>query len=231
MQLPYFYHESPADSGSVTLSEETSKHIVQVLRMKEEDQLQLTNGEGQLLTVKIASAHKKHTVVEVLEKEQFPSQHRPTIAISILKNTSRLEWFMEKATELGVGMIAPLQCTRTEKSAFRYDRMKAILISAMLQSRQTFLPKLAEPVKFEQYLQTIGEVEAGYIAHCYEGEKIYFKDAASLNSGTILIGPEGDFTPEEVALAQEKGFVAVSLGDNRLRTETAAVAAAVLMCL
>src|ERR1044072_7950828 len=170
MNLPYFFEENVAQPVYF-LSEETSKHCIQVLRMKEGAQLQLTDGTGNLFTASIIHADKKHCKVSVEEKQNTNRRSQNiAIAISVLKNPSRLEWFIEKATEIGVQEIIPLICERTEKHNFRLDRMKHILVSAMLQSKQTWLPQLHQPKKFRDY---INEDFDGLklIAHCVDEEK------------------------------------------------------------
>lgn len=233
MQLPYFFQEDLAH-GEDVLSEDTSKHVVQVLRMQEGGLLQLTNGKGLLGTARIVDAHRKRCRVEVIEREQMSRGARATnqIGISLLKNTTRLEWFMEKATETGVETITPLVCERTERTAFRYDRIRGILISAMLQSRQTWLPNLENPVPFQQAIDRTLPSHRRLLAHCGEGPKESLRNLVLEDVPTcICIGPEGDFSPAEVEAAMDKGWKPVHLGNNRLRTETAAVAAAILMNL
>jgi 16S rRNA (uracil1498-N3)-methyltransferase len=238
MPLPFFYTEPVAAAQNiVVLNEENSKHAVQVLRMQNGEQLKLTDGLGNLYTAEIADAHKKKCTVNILERifEEAPAT-RVSIAVSPVKNNSRFEWFLEKATEIGVTEIIPLLCSRTEKQHFRYDRMNGILISALLQSQQVWLPKLHEPVKYEKYLQSLENKAAQkFIAHCEEDKKTSLRDLLStnqpINQSTILIGPEGDFTKEEIALALQNNFTPVALGDTRLRTETAALVAATLLCV
>ena len=236
MALPFFYIESfDASQQLLTLNEETSKHMVQVLRMQVGEQLNLTDGKGNLLTVQISDAHKKHCVVKVNTISFTPQAPRKnTIAVSLVKNTSRFEWFLEKATEIGITEIIPLLCERTERQHFRYDRMKGILVSAMLQSQQTWMPVLKEPMKFEKALRlTPSSAEVvKLIAHCEEREKKSITDILGEVEGAnciILIGPEGDFTPAEIDAAIEDGYKPVMLGETRLRTETAAVVAATLL--
>ncbi len=215
------------------LDEETSRHIVQVLRMKVSEKINLTDGKGNLLTAEITDADKKHCTAEVkATSNQQPATRNISIAISLLKSSSRFEWFLEKATEIGVNEIIPLICTRTEKEKFRHDRLQAVLISAMLQSQQCWLPKLQEPVSFEKIIEQ-SQHDQKFIAHCMESEKRNLADLVNenLSSQIILIGPEGDFTNDEVRLAILHHFIAVSLGDTRLRSETAGVVAAALICL
>jgi 16S rRNA (uracil1498-N3)-methyltransferase len=150
-----------------------------------------------------------------------------------LKNTHRFEWFLEKATEIGVSEIIPLVCERTEKEKFRADRLQGICISAMLQSQQTWLPVLHEPVQFEDLKMWKCENGPNYIAHCTDTAKQAFPHSHISTSphSLICIGPEGDFTPKEIELALQHQFIPVSLGETRLRTETAGVVAAALLCL
>lgn len=234
MALPFFYiSEYNASQKNIVLDEDTSKHIVQVLRMKVGEQLNLTDGKGNLLTCEITDDHKKHCTVVVQEVENQKSKTKSiTIAISLLKNANRFEWFLEKATEIGVSEIIPLICERTEKEKFRQDRLEGIIISAMLQSQQTWLPVLHEPVQFDKWVINSFDNCTKFIAHCIENEK---KELANQQIGTsanrlILIGPEGDFTQKEIELALQEQFIPVSLGETRLRTETAGIVAATLLC-
>ncbi|TWI83730.1 16S rRNA (uracil1498-N3)-methyltransferase [Lacibacter cauensis] len=234
MALPFFYIESLDSSQQLlTLNEETSKHVVQVLRMQAGEQLNLTDGKGNLFTALINDAHKKHCVVKIQTKSFTPQAARKTcIAVSLVKNASRFEWFLEKATEIGITEIIPLLCDRTERQHFRYDRMKGILVSAMLQSQQTWMPVLHEPMRFENLKMMQFENAVKLIAHCEEREKTSITDILSEVEGAncmILIGPEGDFTSAEIESAIASGCQPVMLGETRLRTETAAVVAATLL--
>jgi len=230
MALPFFYFNNYSGQKQLSLDEDTSRHVVQVLRMKEGEQLNLTDGKGNLLTCKIKETGKKSCFVEVMNtRNPQPVTRIITIAISLLKNTNRFEWFLEKATEIGVSEIIPLICERTEKEKFRYDRMNTICISAMLQSQQCWLPVLHQPVEFDKAVKTISS-DLKLIAHCEDGTvKKNLSTLQPLNSSTILIGPEGDFTQKEIELAIHNGYQPVSLGETRLRTETAGVAAAVML--
>lgn len=231
MQLPFFFEENFPETDRFTLSENTSRHIVQVLRMGEGEKIQLTNGKGYMLIAEITLPHKKNAEVKILEKKIVPRvEPEVAIAISFIKNTGRFEWFLEKATEIGISQIIPLVCKRTEKNHLREQRMNTILVSAMLQSRQAWLPVLADPVKINDFVKNTS-FENKFIAHCLEEEKKELKDFISQKSSSkiILIGPEGDFTPEEINNALANNFIPVSLGKTRLRTETAALVAAVLL--
>ena len=241
MGLPFFYKEDiDVVSKKVVLDEDTSKHIVQVLRMKIGEQVQLTNGKGIMFTCEITDDNRKKCSVTIIKKSEIAPQgtaENPrsaiTIAISLIKNNTRFEWFLEKATEIGVTEIIPLICERTEKTAFKYERMKSILVSAMLQSQQVWLPALYEPVKFTSFIEK-AKHEQKFIAHCEdEKNKQALTDRLTnlLTSKLILIGPEGDFTTKEIELALENNCIPVTLGSTRLRTETAGVVAATLLAL
>ena len=233
MTLPFFYIAGyDSSQKEIVLDEDTSRHVIQVLRMKEGEKLNLTDGRGNLITAEITDAHKKHCLVSI-QHSTFNIQHTRTIviAISLLKNTSRFEWFLEKATEIGVNEIIPLICERTEKQKYRYDRMKGICISAMLQSQQTWLPALHEPVQFDDLvIRQFGDYQK-LVAHCIVGEKqkIDHRLISKSSNQLILIGPEGDFTKQEIELALQNNFLPVSLGTTRLRTETAGIVAATLL--
>jgi 16S rRNA (uracil1498-N3)-methyltransferase len=234
MTLPFFYKEDIVTGATaVILDEDTSKHVVQVLRMQNGEQLQLTDGKGNLFTCAIADNNRKRCTVSITTTENTKQKTRNTsIAISLLKNSSRFEWFLEKATEIGVTAIIPLLCERTEKTAFKFERMNSILISAMLQSQQTFLPALQQPQKFKQFAVQSFSNYSKYIAHCEDDQekKLLHYQISKLSNQLIIIGPEGDFTATEIELALQNNFTPVSLGNTRLRTETAGVVAATLLC-
>lgn len=235
MALPFFYKEDINLAGTeVALDEDTSKHVVQVLRMKNGEQLQLTNGKGNLFITEIIDPDKKGCVVKILSANFQPaSPKKITIAISLVKNAHRFEWFLEKATEIGVSEIVPLLCSRTEKQHFRVERMKSILISAMLQSQQTWLPLLHEPLKYSAYVTHLKEENSAsnkFIAHCEKDEpRIQLFTFHPFSDSIVLIGPEGDFTVDEIELALQNNFLPVALGKTRLRTETAGVVAVTIL--
>ena len=235
MSLPFFYlSEWDHAQKEIVLDEDVSKHIVQVLRMKEDEKLNLTDGKGNLITAEIRNAYKKHCVVRIIDSRftSHDSRHI-TIAISILKNTSRFEWFLEKATEIGVSEIIPLICERTEKQKFRFERMNSICISAMLQSQQCWLPVLHEPLQFDNLKMWQCTNGANFIAHCANDNKQQLSNykIRTTQNCLICIGPEGDFAKNEIELAMQNNFIPVSLGDTRLRSETAGVVAATLLKL
>jgi 16S rRNA (uracil1498-N3)-methyltransferase len=233
--LPFFYiPDYDGVQKEITLDEDTSRHVVQVLRMRDGEKLNLTDGKGNLLSTEIVDDHKKHCQVKVTALSVTPHASRKiTIGISLLKNSARFEWFLEKATEIGINDIIPLICDRTEKQKFREDRMKNILVSAMLQSQQCWLPVLHQPIDYELMFRQADVIQASqkFIAHCIEDQKRNLSDLVNetLPLQIILIGPEGDFTGEEIQLAIHNHFDAVSLGDTRLRAETAGVVAATIL--
>ncbi len=232
MANPFFYSEEILiDSKQLVLNEETSKHIVQVLRMKVGEEINLADGKGNLFLAEIIDDHKKKCEVKVLSvMHSDPPLKKIAIAISLLKNASRFEWFLEKATEIGVTHVIPLLCERTEKQHFRHERMKGILISAMLQSQQSWLPILEEPMKLNEMIKRSDQPKK-FIAHCLDdASKISLQELAPFNDAIMLIGPEGDFTNAEIDLALQKGFKPTTLGETRLRTETAGIVAATLLC-
>lgn len=230
MALPYFYEPGITVTDAVyTLSEESSKHAIQVLRMRAGDELVLANGHGGLLTAAVVQPDKKHCTVQVRQTSQQPAPSRSVrMGISLLKNAGRLEWFLEKATEIGVQEIVPLLCHRTEKQHFRYDRMQHIVVSAMLQSGQAWLPVLQQPLPFEQVVHNFQAAQK-LIAHCEQQPKQAIPRLQLPNDVLLLIGPEGDFTPEEIQQALQQNYLPVTLGSTRLRTETAGVVAATLL--
>ena len=194
------------------------------------DRLQLTNGEGAMVVCELTGARKNQCRVKPGEvKLEPPRPRRLTLGVALLKNAARVEWLLEKTTEMGVHRIVPLLTHRTIREKFRIDRMKAILVSAMLQSQQSWLPELTEPVSFDALFKQsfIPSITHRYIAHCLPNrrEEWMAQDLAVQNDVMILIGPEGDFTPEEIETAIGHGCRPVALGPNRLRTETAAMAA------
>jgi len=238
MALPFFYIESVSSINNIiVLTEENSRHIVQVLRMAEGRQINITDGLGSICAAEIVEAHKKKCIVKIIDTlKHIAPARKVCIAISPVKNNSRFEWFLEKATEIGVTEIVPLICERTEKQYLKHDRLRGILISAMLQSQQAWLPVLCEPVKFEKFVEE-NKSNNKFIAHCDEQNKISFKEITGqlsnqlITHSTILIGPEGDFIKDEIDFALQNNFTPVALGNTRLRTETAALVAATLLCV
>lgn len=231
MSLPRFYVPSAGAPGEqILLDEDNSRHAVQVLRMQSGETLLLTDGKGHTAHARLLSAHKKSSRAEIIAVDFSPRLSPAlTIAISPVKNSSRFEWFLEKATELGTASIIPLLCERTEKQHLRHDRLLNICKSAMLQSGQSWLPDMHMPTAFSAVL-LLREYRARMIAHCSDAYKASLADAfnPALTPQIVLIGPEGDFSPTEVSQAHAAGFTEVSLGPTRLRTETAGIYAAAI---
>lgn len=235
MQLPFFYNkEADKHITTVAFNEDASRHMIQVLRMKTGDLINVTNGRGDLFTATITRDHKKNCEASITKHEYY-SKARPeiSVAISLLKNQNRFEWFLEKTTELGVHNIIPLLCDRTEKQHYKEMRLQNIIVSAMLQSQQVWLPQLYAPMTFEDVINNdhFSKVDQKFIAHCAEGNKQPLRTVSKNFPAIVLIGPEGDFNMNEIDLAIGKGYHAVSLGNTRLRTETAGVVAASLLCI
>ncbi|HON19692.1 MAG TPA: 16S rRNA (uracil(1498)-N(3))-methyltransferase [Salinivirgaceae bacterium] len=225
MSDTFFYY--PDIRENPQLSEEESRHCIKVLRMKEGDRLTITDGKGFLYDCILVEAHPKHCMVSI-ETENFRDKSwnfNLHIAFAPTKNMERNEWFVEKATEIGVDEITPLLCRFSERKEVKSERLRKIMVSAMKQSRQTVLPCLNETIPFYEFI-SMPFSGRKFIAHCYPLKKepltqTYKKGEDAL----LLIGPEGDFSEEEVQKAIEKGFQPISLGENRLRTETACLVA------
>jgi len=230
MSVPFFYEPTIIDTNQpIVLSDNTSKHCVQVLRMREGALIHLTDGKGKLFKAKIISADK-HKSVALIENTVFTdtNPNRISIGISLLKNADRLEWMFEKITEIGVTEIFPLICKRTEQQRFRTERMLQILVSAMLQSQQCWLPILHAPISINKLIDQATHHQK-IIAHCELDQKLLLKDLPKSSDALILIGPEGDFTIDEISLALQSQFIPVSLGETRLRTETAGLVSITLL--
>ena len=222
MQL--FYLKGPKDE--IILSAEESKHATKVLRKKEGDILNFTDGKGNLYKAEITIADTRKCRLTILSSEQKEKQHNYHlhIAIAPTKNMDRFEWFLEKATEIGIDEITPVICCRSERKIIKKERGSRILLSAMKQSLKYHLPKLNEAVSITNFLKKKFDGKK-YIAHCENGEKKDLKKINKTEKTIILIGPEGDFSPKEIESALGNQFKAVNLAKNRLRTETAGIIA------
>lgn len=227
-----FFHPELSHAGQIlSLEENTARHVVQVLRMMSGEQLQLTDGKGRTAMATIVEAGKKNCRVQTGEVlQQPPPEFQLHLGVAFTKNASRNEWLLEKATELGVRRIYPLITKRSEAPRIKAERWQGILLSAMLQSQQYYLPELTEPTRLETVLPETSELKL--IAHCETDRERTLPSALPLKkSALILIGPEGDFTPDEISLAMQQGFQGLFLGHTRLRTETAAMAACAFLQL
>ena len=228
MQL--FYCRDITSTGFCTLDAEESRHAVRVLRLREGDELNVTDGKGNLYTCHIVTADDRACVVECVSNSsnQAIKQSNIHLAVAPTKNPSRMEWLVEKAVEIGVGEITLLNCDHSERSFLKTDRLEKLAISAMKQSLHTLLPEIHPAVNLKEWLNSqfsILNSQLKFIAHC-EADKPRTPLATALQPGhdvVVLIGPEGDFSEGEIALALDCGFQPVSLGPSRLRTETAAL--------
>ena len=231
MDLPVFYApDILPEATAYTMNEDTSKYCIQVLRHEKGDKVLLADGRGHKFTADITDDNRKKCVVRILDRETVPPPARALrVAISFTKNAARIEWFLEKATEIGIQTIIPLVTQRTEKEKIKAERLQNILVSAMLQSQQFYLPDLQEPQAFDKVIKHHHDPQR-LIAHCLPEQKQALHDVLQPGKDTlILIGPEGDFTPDEIKGALEEGFVPVSLGNTRLRTETAGMVAVAII--
>ncbi len=231
MQL--FYDPSLDNSfKQFFFSPEESKHIVKVLRKNEGDVLHITNGRGYLYEAKIISADAKKCKAQLINEERtIPRLHTLHLAVAPTKMNDRFEWFLEKATEIGIQEITPILCKNSERKVIKPERLEKVLQSAMKQSLQTFLPKFNPMVTYKEFVQST-KADLKFIAHCQKSEKVELKRRLQADKDIIiLIGPEGDFSSDEVKLAYENDFLPISLGRNRLRTETAAIYACTVVAV
>ena len=225
------FYTNQIEANTAYLSEEEARHCIQVLRKKVGDRLQWVDGRGGFYEGQITETGKKKCIINI-------QKHIPTfqkrdyhihIAIAPTKNIHRLEWFLEKTTEIGIDSITPILCQRSERKKIRLDRLEKILVAAMKQSLKAYLPDLQALTPFNQFIEQkkMASTTKKFIAHCNNGfEKLALKDNYQTGKDVcILIGPEGDFSPKEIQLAVQYGFSGASLGKSRLRTETAGIVA------
>lgn len=225
------FYQPGISEGINYLDAEESRHAVRVLRMSEDDQLTLTDGKGFFYTARITNANSKKCQFEILDKKETPKRNfHIHVAIAPTKNADRIEWFIEKATEIGIDEISFILCKNSERKVINTDRVKKIVLSAMKQSQQALLPKLNEIVPFKKIVEA--KVDQKFIGFVDPTNPIHLKTLVQPEKKyLILIGPEGDFSKEELELAIKTGFEKVSLGTNRLRTETAALVAVQVLAL
>jgi 16S rRNA (uracil1498-N3)-methyltransferase len=209
------------------LNEEESKHAIRVLRLEAGAEVQLIDGRGGLYTAQIKDAHPKRTILQITNvvTEYAKRNHYLHIAIAPTKNLDRLEWFLEKATEIGIDEISLIICQRSERKEAKPERLNKIITAAIKQSLKAYHPVLNEPVTLTKLLAQPFDGQK-YIAHCEDSEKTNLSaDLHKQGRSLILIGPEGDFSPAEIDSALHNGYKAITLGESRLRTETAALEA------
>ena len=209
-----------------TFDKVESKHIIKVLRKKDTDILHVTNGLGFLFTTEITLASDSKCTVKIISFEKAaPSKFRLHLAVAPTKMNDRYEWFLEKATEIGIQEITPIICDHSERKVINNERFDKILLAAMKQANELYLPKLNPAISFKEFIN-LQNKDIKLIAHCEETDKKTLKSVLKSNQNiTMLIGPEGDFSQKEIALALNNDYTAVSLGNTRLRTETAAIVA------
>ena len=225
MQLFYDATLTPADT-LFSFDKEESKHIIKVLRKKDGDILHVTNGLGYLFTTQITLASEKNCTVKITAIAlQEPLNYQLHLAVAPTKMNDRFEWFLEKATEIGIAEITPVLCDHAERKHINLERLEKVIVSAMKQSNQCYLPKIHPFTPFTAFVKAerTGQL---FVAHCEDTARASLKEKLILNQQTtILIGPEGDFSSAEIQLALQQKYQPVTLGSTRLRTETAALAA------
>lgn len=225
MQL-FYNSELDTSIKTFNFSKDESRHIVKVLRKSTGDLLMITNGKGWIFEAEVIIPNHNKCVVSILKSTfETPRPYTIHLAVAPTKMNDRYEWFIEKATEIGVDIITPIICQNSERKIIKTERFEKILQSAMKQSLHCYLPSLAPAIRFSEFIKMPQE-GAKFIAHCEDGEKLKFKDQIEAKKSiTILIGPEGDFSPNEIKLALKHQYIPVSLGASRLRTETAGIVA------
>lgn len=229
----HIFYSPDITGNSYQLSESEAKHCSCVLRLAVGSLIYMIDGAGSLYTAKIVDLSAKKCMVDIVDvKHDYGKRNCYLhVAIAPTKNIDRFEWFLEKATEIGIDEITPIICEHSERQVFKTDRAKKIIIAAAKQSVKAFLPKINELVKFENLVKRNFDGRK-LIAHCGAGEKILLQKAIKpCENALVLIGPEGDFSFNEIQLAQQNNFVEISLGTSRLRTETAAIHACSTVCL
>ncbi len=231
MQL-FYNPELEEETKNFTFDSFESKHMVKVLRKKVGDELQLANGKGLFLFATITDDNPKACKVEITKfKKIHPSRHTLHMVVAPTKMNDRYEWFLEKATEIGVHEITPILCDRSERKSIKVERFEKVIQSAMKQSFQAYLPIIHPLVTLQEFLERPQEGLL-FIAHCEDTERFELKRViAPDRPTTILIGPEGDFAPNEIKMARNRGYIPVAMGTTRLRTETAAIVACTTVAL
>lgn len=220
--MKYFYHPFTDETTIFNFEEEEVRHL-NVLRVRGGDIVQVINGNGLIANAEVVSINNKSSMASILRKVLVPvSLHNYHLFVSPLKSNERIEWMVEKACEIGVSSINFLICERTEKTNLKSERLKKIVVSACKQSKQYYFPTLNLGVDFKVAINQIDSPKK-LIAYCDEGTSLMSEVIIKGEDTAIFIGPEGDFTQQEVDLAKANGFSLISLGESRLRTETAAI--------
>ena len=222
----HLFYSSNISDNTITLDNEESKHLAKVLRLEMGENVHVIDGKGTRYICSILVAHQKATQLTILEKEVVNETYGIEIAAAPTKNLNRWEWFLEKSTEIGIDAIHPIVSFHSERKVLKKDRQERILVSAMKQSYKTKLPQLSELEKFKQFITKEFDGRK-FICHCYDElqKKSLNESYKKGEKALLLIGPEGDFSKQEVELAIKEGFEPIGLGESRLRTETAAIVA------
>jgi len=225
MQL-FYNSELESTAKTFDFSKDESRHIVKVLRKSTGDLLKITNGKGWMFEAEVVIPNHNKCVVNILSSNfEAPRPYKINLAVAPTKMNDRYEWFIEKATEIGVDQIIPIICQNSERKVIKTERFEKILQSAMKQSLHSYLPVLAPAISFFEFIKT-PQQGSQYIAYCKDDEKLNLKDQIKPGTSiTILIGPEGDFSLKEIEAALKQHYIPVSLGASRLRTETAGIVA------
>lgn len=219
---------SPDIEETNTLPEDESGHAIRVLRLREGSEIETIDGAGHAYHCRIVEAHPKRTVVEIIDKRSEPLtwKGKLTLAVAPTKNSERMEWLVEKAVEMGVDEIVLIKCDHSERKNQKIDRLRRIMVSAMKQSLKAVMPRLEEMIGFKEFINSrFNDNSVKVFGYC--SDEVCRRDFSSVydkgGNLTVMIGPEGDFSPEEVAYCMQRGFVPVTFGKSRLRTETAAI--------
>ena len=222
----HLFYSSNISDNTITLDNEESKHLAKVLRLEMGENVHVIDGKGTRYLCSILVAHQKATQLTILEKEVVNETYGIEIAAAPTKNLNRWEWFLEKSTEIGIDAIHPIVSFHSERKVLKKDRQERILVSAMKQSYKTKLQQLSELEKFKQFITKEFDGRK-FICHCYDElqKKSLNESYKKGEKALLLIGPEGDFSKQEVELAIKEGFEPIGLGESRLRTETAAIVA------
>ena len=221
-----FFYQPEIPNGVLHLDEIESRHCVRVLRKKTGDEITVVDGKGTFYNAVVEDDNQRRCTFKVIDKEREASRDfRIHIALAPTKNQDRTEWFVEKAVEIGVDRISFVECDNSERTSLKLDRITKVAVSAMKQSQRATLPDIQPLMAYEELLSTTTE-DQRFIAYVDKFNKVHLKDVCRAKQSVIvLIGPEGDFTPEEVFQAEERNYTKVSLGNARLRTETAGIVA------
>ncbi len=220
---------APDIESTLTLPESDSQHCVKVLRKQPGDIIEVIDGKGMRFTCRLIDAHQKRARVEIQDRTSIPAfwNGKITIAVAPTKHLDRMEWLVEKLTETGFDTFQPLQCRWSERKELKTERLEKIAVSAMKQSLKGILPAIEPMIPFKRFIKSCRDIPQKFIAHCDSNaeRRLLSREYRPGTDTVIAIGPEGDFSPEEVTMALEAGFIPVSLGNARLRTETAALLA------